>query len=245
MTIRVEREALLTVISTSASSLIETTTTSLYPKSCKPCIRDEDEFVIVDSVPTKHLYSDLILGSTEDDDLASLCTLSTSSVSTCDDSSDISTVERKVSFARQVVSEVRTRPRTPPEDISNLYYSGAETQTFRQEYRLEKKLLSELSIDPQSFPGDDEDLSNLVAATTSSASNGSSNGRHRISRVCVVYKDKLETFCNPADVQLNKVATQQPTAAFSSQRASGGESGDIPSDFFDNDSFWSGSLTWY
>jgi hypothetical protein len=103
------------------------------------------------------------------------------------------------------------------------------SQQFRQEYRLEKKLLSELSIDPETFPVDEEDLSNLVAATA--CTNGA--GRHRISRVCVVYNDKLETFCNPSD------SIKASTASLCSQND------DIPSDFFDNDSFWSGSLTWY
>jgi len=130
MTIRVEREALLTVINTSQSSTrnpasTTTATTSLSSKPCNPCIRDEDEFVIVDSVPTKEFYSDLIPGSTGDDDLASLCTLSTSSESSC----DVSTVERRVTFATQLVSDVWTREKTLPEDVSNLYYSSLETQT--------------------------------------------------------------------------------------------------------------------
>jgi len=96
---------------------------------------------------------------------------------------------------------------------------------------LERKLLSELSIDPETFPVDDEELSNLVAATTTT------NSRHRISRVCVVFNDKLETFCNPSD-------SKQSTALFGSENEAS-TSDEIPSDFFDNDSFWSGSLTWY
>lgn len=247
MTIRVEREALLSVINTTSSQSSSITSrtrpsTSLSSKPCNPCIRDEDEFVIVD------FYSDFIPGSNGDDDLASLCTLSTSSVSSYDSSSDASTVERRVSFASQLVTDVWTRDRTLPEDVSNLYYSALETQTFRQEYRLEKKLLSELSIDTETFPVDNEDLSNLIAATTST--NGSGNGRHRISRVCVVYNDKLETFCNPtksSQQQPNKKESAQPsTASFRSQlKDCNNNNESIPSDFFDNDSFWSGSLTWY
>jgi len=236
MTIRVEREALLTVINTSHSSSIQTrlkATTSLSSKSCNPCIREEDEFVIVDSVPTKEFYNDF-------DDLASLCTLSTSSVSSYDSASD-ATPERRVTFGTQLVTDVWTRERTLPEDVPSLYYNALETQTFRQEYRLEKKLLSELSIDPKTFPVDEEDLSSLVAATTST----NTNGRHWISRVCIVYNDKLETFSNPADFQA-KASTQPSTASFRNQHDVRSKSGDdIPSDFFDNDSFWSGSLTWY
>jgi len=254
MTIRIEREALLTVINTSQSSSINTTklpTNSHSWNSCNPFIREEDEFVIVDSFPTKQFYSDLVPESTRDDDLASLCTLSTSSVSSCDSSA----VERRVTFATQLVTDVWARERTLPQDVSHLYYSAVETQTFRQEYRLEKKLLSELSIDPEAFPANDESLSNLIAATASTK--GSSNWRHRISRVCVVYKDRLETFSNPSDAKLNdsfKDTTQPSTSSFSSQLAqrqaqrknkSTSGNGDVPLDFFDNDSFWSGSLTWY
>ena len=143
MTIRVEREALLMVINTSSSPLSSSTTTNatttlLSTKPCNHCTRDEDEFVIVDSVPTKPLkrnnfyYSDLIPASTHlgDDDLASLCTLSTSSVSSYDSSSDISTIDtRRVSFASQIVTDVWTREKTLLEDVSNLYYSAQETQT--------------------------------------------------------------------------------------------------------------------
>jgi hypothetical protein len=75
---------------------------------------------------------------------------------------------------------------------------------FRQEYRLERKVLNELSIDPETFPGDEEDLSNLVSAATSSPTSstvvssrdGGSPHRHRISRVVVLHNDKLETFFN-------------------------------------------------
>jgi len=248
MTIRVEREALLRVINTSESTLTDATRTSLTSLSSKPCnpyIRKENEFVIVDSVPTKTFYSDLIPGSLGDDDLASVCTLSTSSVSSFDySSSDVSTVERRVTFASQIVTDVWTRERTPLEEVSNLYYSSLETQAFRQDYRLEKKLLSELSIDPETTIVGDDDLSNLIAATSSTKN----AGRHKISRVCVVFNDKLETFCNPCDFRpKNQVSTHPSTASFGSQNVdcNNNNKSDVPLDFFDNDSFWSGSLTWY
>lgn len=82
---------------------------------------------------------------------------------------------------------------------------------------MERKLLSELSIDPDTFPVDDnEELSALVATSCSQPP----TGRHSISRVVVLHNDKLETFFTPP-------------------QASGSD------DFFDNDSFWSGSITWY
>ena len=83
---------------------------------------------------------------------------------------------------------------------------------FRQEYRLERKLLSELSVDPETFNLDDKDLAALVSPTAQQA--------YRISRVVVLHDNKLETF-----VDEHKEANVD--------------------DFFDNDSFWSGSITWY
>ena len=93
---------------------------------------------------------------------------------------------------------------------------------FRHEYRLERKLLNELSVDPESFPIDNEDLSNIVATTSSCQP----SSRHRISRVVVLHKDRLETFFNPDQ-------------AFSLPKEP------VSGESFDNDSFWSGSLTWY
>jgi len=262
MTIRVEREALLMIINTSSSSSTTTTSPPYSSLSYNPCIRDnDDEFVIVDSVPTINkgkndfFYSDLRY--TRDDDQASLCTISTTSDSSFYSTSDISTiVDRRVSFAPQLVTDIWTRPRTVPEDVSALFYSAQETQKFRQEYRLERKLLSELLINPETLPVDDEEVSNIATSPISSGN----NGRHRISRVVVLHDDKLKTFFNPAEQLIlpdnNKEEKKghQQHFAYSQQATScisgGGDDSDSSSsssseDFFDNDSFWSGSLTWY
>jgi len=130
--------------------------------------------------------------------------------------------ERRVSFAEPLVTQMWTRPYTPRDEISNLFYSTEETQRFRHEYRLERKLLTELAIDPDSFPVDSEELSNLLTSTNQPSA------RHRISRVVVLHNDKLETFFNTDEtITCSKM--------------------DVPSgdDFFDSDSFWSGSITWY
>lgn len=91
---------------------------------------------------------------------------------------------------------------------------------FRQEYRLERKVLSDLSIDVDNHSLDNEELSNLIAT-----SKFESSSRHRISRVVVMHNDKLETFVTPKALS----SAKEPFSG----------------DFFDNDSFWSGSLTWY
>lgn len=92
---------------------------------------------------------------------------------------------------------------------------------FRQEYRFERKVLSDLSIDVDNHCLDSEELSNLVSTTAKCQS----PSRHQISRVVVMHNDKLETFVNPSALSESKES--------------------VSGDFFDNDSFWSGSLTWY
>jgi hypothetical protein len=144
-----------------------------------------------------------------DDDTCSTASLSDSSLED----------DKRVSFADTLVSDVWERPRTPPEEVSKLFFSSEETQRFRQEYRLERKLLAELDVDPETHPVDEEELSALFTSSTQG-----SIDRHRISRVVVLHNDKLETFLNP-----EQVCKQNPQ-------------GD---DFFDNESFWSGSITWF
>jgi hypothetical protein len=81
-------------------------------------------------------------------------------------------------------------------------------------------LLAELDVDAETHPVDEEELSALFASSLQAS------GRHRISRVVVLHNDKLETFLNhDAEVKHSKTP--------------------VNDDFFDNDSFWSGSITWY
>lgn len=134
MTIKVEREALLRVISRAPSNPSSS--------SCWPFIstkKDDDEFVIVElpAKPHDFFYDDLIPGSTDaqqlqddNDDVASLCSLSTDSASSYSNDSVIDT-DRRVSFATDLVTDVWTREKTLLEDIPSLYYSSQETQTVR------------------------------------------------------------------------------------------------------------------
>jgi hypothetical protein len=128
MTIKVEREAFLRVISRAPSSPLST---SCWPFTSTS--KDDDEFVIVE-LPDKFFCDDLIPESTdaqdgnEDDDVASLCTLSTDSSSSYSNET-INDNDRRVSFATDLVTDVWTREKTLPEDIASLYYSSLETQT--------------------------------------------------------------------------------------------------------------------
>lgn len=218
MTIKIEQEALLCVLTDQTQAPLEPSSVSLHRKdeeiideSSLPYSSSNDSFV-------RSLRYSSYVEDCEcfDDD----CTVTTTSSSTV--SSEPET--RHVSFAETLVTEEWTRQRTPREEISNLFYSCDETARFRQEYRLERKLLSELDVDPGTHPVDSEDLSELLPEQ-------SANNRHRISRVVVVHNDKLETFFNhqePSSVPVKAVVQK-----------------DISDDFFDNDSFWSGSITWY
>lgn len=54
------------------------------------------------------------------------CSVSTSSTLPFSDISDDDVVRSRVSFADELVSQVVTRPRTPIQEISQLYYSTEE-----------------------------------------------------------------------------------------------------------------------
>jgi len=178
--ILIEREALLTVLS--------------RPPLQSGC-DDEDEYVLVNqpkSAESPSLVSKLRPSTSFDDDCCSL----TSTV--CSDE------PRKVSFSGNDNVHIVDRL-YQDESLSQHFYSYEDTQRFRSEYRLERKLAAELDVDPSSH---EEELSGLFATTDQ-------QGRHHISRVVVLHNDKIKTFGNQAD------------------------------DCFDNDSFWSGSITWY
>jgi len=104
---------------------------------------------------------------------------------------------------------------------------------FRQEYRLERKVLSELSLDPEDPAVETDGLTGLFTTSPTNKAN-----RHHISRVVVLHNDKIETFFSPDTETETTDVPQEPVAA---PKLPAGLSGD----FFDNDSFWSGSLTWY
>ena len=120
MTIKIERDALLCVLSRPPCQ----------PSSSGCCdlstIPVDEEFVLVDipkSFTEQQPFDRCCLRRSDSDD-QSLCTLSTDSLST--DSS--LSIERRVSFSSSLVTEEWTRPWTPREEISTLFYSTEETQ---------------------------------------------------------------------------------------------------------------------
>jgi len=131
-----------------------------------------------------------------DDD--SVYTVSTASLS-CD--ADDGDFDKRVSFADSLVTEEWTRDFTLKDDIPRLFYSSEEMQRFRQEYRLERKLISDLSINPDDLSADAEVFSRLFD------SKRQAHGRHYISQVVVLHQNKLETFSEEAissdDVQFD------------------------------------------
>jgi hypothetical protein len=217
MTIKIEREALLRVLSRAPS----------LPKSPR-CDRvtlaiPDDEFVMVELPNATCCYSDDCLVeklrdtyATDDD-----CTVTT--LSSSSSFSDVD--ERRVTFADPLVTEVWTRPWTPVEDREKLFYSIEETQRFRHEYRLERKLCADFDVGADRLAVDDEQSLKLLSFSSATSNKAS---RHCISRVVVLHNDKFETFFHPEAIG---VPSQKDTST--------------ADDFFDNDSFWSGSITWY
>ena len=122
MTIKIEREALLTVLSRQPQS------PPLHLETVKGV--DEMQLVSVPKSGDDPVYS--LRDSTycdndgDDDDCCTVVSASTSSSSST--SSSIRTPARKsVSFLEPLVTDVRTRPRTPKSQLSRLFYSVEET----------------------------------------------------------------------------------------------------------------------
>jgi hypothetical protein len=121
MTIHVEQESLLRVMERPLPhSQPQPSHSQLHPPSSQG-----EEFVLVDfrnTFKSNDCAVDKLRHSTYDDE-DSVFTLSTASLSDSD-----SEVERSVSFADDVVTEEWTRPYTPKEEVSKLFYSTEETQ---------------------------------------------------------------------------------------------------------------------
>lgn len=152
-----------------------------------------------------------LLSLDADEDCISLSSCSSAASSSYSGSAG----ERRVSFATQLVTDVRTRPRTKDCDKSNLFYSSQETDRFRQLYREERSSLSSddvLNVNLSSADAEDQPFA-----------------RRRISKVVVTHNENLETFY---DFHESLALPEKSGASFD----------DV---FFDNDSFWSGSITWY
>lgn len=169
--------------------------------SLPPCSDGDDDYYCPD------LQS---LDSDEED-----CISLSSSCSSTSSYSRAGTDVRRVSFAAPLVTEVKTRPRTEEVDKPLLFYSEKETTRFRQQYRQERKSLSE----EEGY----DDVHNVKLSSTDE-----NCGRRRISRVVVDHNDSLETFYD--------------SGSLSASSSSSSSANDV---FFDNDNFWNGSLTWF
>jgi len=141
-----------------------------------------------------------------------------------------------VTFASVLVTEIRTRPRTRPEDVAALFYSCEETQRFRQEYRHERRGVQDEDLAASSGANEAKTVTlfNDNSRTIDNQDETASTAGHRISRVVVMHEDTLETFID------------KDMALIQSSLSSGGGDVTTASDaFFDNDRFWSGQITWY
>lgn len=131
----------------------------------------------------------------------------------------------RVHFPEQLVTQVNTRPRTLQRDLGKLYYTYEETQRFRQEYRAERKqqAQTESKVAEENAVRDINDSSSSTMHLSKiSLSPLPVRRRHHISRVVVEHNDVQSIF------EHNDCGLDARSNAF-----------------FDNDSFWSGSITWY
>jgi hypothetical protein len=144
-----------------------------------------------------------------------------------DVSSGCSSSSRKavVTFSDELVSQVWTRPRTPTEDVRKLFYSSEDTQRFRQEYRFERKRAEEGK--------GSQNVSSMASKT------------HRIHRVVVLHKDIQQTFVEPDDVLCSPSHKDYSSVTCTTTSTTSTCCYASSQDFFDNDSFWSGQITWY
>lgn len=237
MTIKIEREALQCITNDSPSCSVP-----LSGESQVDCVPDP-RFKVSDDYPDLEL--------TDIDDSSSVSSYSFSSAS----------ADRKVTWSNPLVTEVRTRERTKQEDVRSLFYSYEETQRFRQEYRLERRRGTE-----DESPDDNESCSDEGYCARQSTATGWSRmnfkdncvvppsnlslGKHRISRVVVMHKNVLETFIDEeltASYDVNYVSNFNTTGATGtdSELTVVTDAKTASDDFFDNDSFWSGQITWY
>jgi len=159
----------------------------------------------------------------EDDDVPSICESSLSS-----SSSDSSTYSRRVHFSEHLVTEVRFRPRTKAEERARLHYSFDDIQRFRQEYRMERGHHRNNSSGRRGKLLSDEDMSAIFGDLQSSSRK--KVNRYDISRVVVLHNNVLETYMDHSMLTCNtKTLSKTQERDF----------------FFDNESFWSGSITFY
>ncbi|KAL7524944.1 hypothetical protein ACHAWF_001143 [Thalassiosira exigua] len=214
---KIEPEAILFVLDTARSSLPcrHRSHPPLKPPSAARLGSTAGDLPLPLSVP--------LVGATHDpadeDDCPGLRPLDSDeiSLSTCESLSSCSAriPRRRVSFAAPLVTAVKTRPRTKDSDKELLFYTRLETDRDSPSFR---QVYRE---EKQSLPLNVED--------PGISDPSPSDFRRRISRVVVEHNDSHETFYD-----FNGSST--------SLHERGGGMNDI---FFDSDSFWSGSITWY
>lgn len=216
----IEQDAMLRVLNT-ANSLLP-----CHPRDAVPWITSKSgSFADTNDTLSKPPPSSLDVEKRSNDDfcpeLLSLeadedCISLDSCSSASSSSYSVRSGVRKVSFAAPLVTLVRTRPRTNECDKRDLFYSSQETDRFRQLYREERS----------SLPSEDDDVSNVNLSSTDTEQ---PFARRRISKVVVSHNEHFETFY---DFQESSASVENGGSSFD----------DV---FFDNDSFWSGSITWY
>jgi len=166
----------------------------------------------------------------DDDDCCSLAStsysLSTTSSSFEDERTTTTTTNsrRKVTFSDETNEIYFVEQIYPKEDLNKYFYSPKDEKRFRREAKLERKLLAELGVDESNhYEGELQNLNNMDF-------NNNNNERIRnISNVVVLHNNKIETFCDAAGGKQQHSLNNDKSV----------------DNFFDNDNFWGGSMTYY
>jgi hypothetical protein len=169
-----------------------------------------------------------------DDDCTTVSSCSSGTSRSSRSSSSASSVGPSVSFSYPLVTDVRQRPRTRAKDVRKLFYSCEEIQRFRAKFRQERKseqedkfTISSESTEESKAPDDDDSCDNSKVTLPAD---------FRIHRVDILHNDKLQTYVDEGLSE--RCPLPDPVQ----------EKGDVKTadgDFFDNDSFWTGKITWY
>mmetsp|Transcript_13803 Transcript_13803/g.17364 ORF Transcript_13803/g.17364 Transcript_13803/m.17364 type:complete len:225 (-) Transcript_13803:42-716(-) len=139
----------------------------------------------------------------------------------------------KVRFANPIVSEVRTRPRTPISEISTLFYSSSETDQFRKDYYWSLQFGDhECDMNNEHHEREDAFESELTSSGEDSEQESAVNVRKYglISKVTVSYDGSENSFFQDGSTTILHDDCENSTRQ--------GQS-------FDSDAFWNGSITWW
>mmetsp|Transcript_1500 Transcript_1500/g.1915 ORF Transcript_1500/g.1915 Transcript_1500/m.1915 type:complete len:208 (+) Transcript_1500:38-661(+) len=139
----------------------------------------------------------------------------TSTSPSLSDDSSIESYMKKLRFADPLVTEVRTRPRTPREDISGLFYSSEQISQFREDY------YESIESDRETYESEECQGYNPEDSTL------------------------IGTSCSMRQLQCSKRLVSKVSIDYQGKHMHLMEKQADDDHLFDNPAFWNGSITWW